>query len=313
MEIINPTDQKHWLELRIKDITSTEVSALFGLSPYCTKFELWHRKKRGDVVSIEENQRMRWGQLLQNSIAEGIAKDNNWKIRPMTEYIRDPLLRAGSSFDFEVTGTTLPDEDEALNIRAILEIKNVDGLAFKNGWIVDGEYIEAPAHIELQLQHQMMISGHTIGYIGALVGGNDVKLIKRTLSEDIIRRIKNEIAEFWVSIENNQPPLPNFAADAGFISKLYGFAEPNKIYDATGNEALTAKLARHKELGEKIKELDTERDAIKAEVLITIGDSEKVVGDGFSISAGVVAAAEYMCKRAPYRMFKPTWKKIKGT
>ena len=97
---ILPKDKQSWLEARLQDITSTEVSALFGISPYLTEFELWYQKKEKTIVELQENERMKWGTLLQDSIAQGIAEEQGWKIRRMDEYIREDELRAGSSFDF---------------------------------------------------------------------------------------------------------------------------------------------------------------------------------------------------------------------
>ena len=222
IEIIQPNDEKQWLELRTKDITSTEVSALFGISPYMTKFELWHRKHRGEVVKFDPNERMKWGTRLQDAIAAGIAEENKWSVMRMTEYIRDPELRAGASFDFSL------DTYESENSEpGLLEIKNVDSLQFKNGWTQDDEgNIEAPLHIEIQVQHQLMVSQRQFAYIGALVGGNKLVLIKRTRDENVIRRIREVIAEFWGTIEANIPPSPDFEKDADFIKDLYKYAEP---------------------------------------------------------------------------------------
>lgn len=300
MQIITPENKQKWLELRLNDITSTEVSALFGLSPYMTKFELWHHKKRGEIVELDENDRMRWGNKLEAVIAETIAEDYGWNIQPMKDYIRDCELRAGSSFDFKI----IKDEPE------LLEIKNVDGLQFKDKWHKDedGNY-EAPLHIEMQVQHQLMVSGFKTAHIGALIGGNDLKLLKRHRDEIVIQEIKREIKLFWDSIDKNEPPEPDFEYDSEFIAKLYGYAEPNKVFDARGNDELHKLALEHKELGERMKTYDERRKELKARILMIIGDAEKIEGDDFKISAGIVSAAEYTVNRKPYRMFKPTWRK----
>src|SRR3990172_11795006 len=120
VETIKPKNEAEWLSLRMKDITSTEISALFGISPYSTEFELWHRKKNKLYVDFEETERMTWGLRLQNAIAKGIAEDQGWKVRRMNEYIRIPELRIGASFDFSIEGKDIEP--------GILEIKNVDSL-----------------------------------------------------------------------------------------------------------------------------------------------------------------------------------------
>ena len=60
-EVIITRDEQHWLELRTKDLTSTDIAALFGLSPYKTAFELFHEKRDGQVVKLKPNERMKWG------------------------------------------------------------------------------------------------------------------------------------------------------------------------------------------------------------------------------------------------------------
>ena len=304
IEIIQPTDEQHWLECRTKDITSTEISALFGFSPYMTEFELWHRKKEGTVVRLEENERMEWGTALQDAIAAKIAKKNGWTIRRMNEYIRQPGYNLGASFDFEITF--------ADGTKALLEIKNVDGLQFKNGWKEDEDgNIEAPLHIEIQVQQQLLVSELKVCYIGALVGGNRLVLIKREYNDRVGLKILEKAAAFWMSIENNETPSPNFVKDAEFIAKLYGFADPGKLIDVTGNEEFIHLAREHKRLGDIMRDADAQRDALKAQMLMIIGDAEKVEGGEFSISAGMIAGGHVAYDRKPYRNFKPSWRKAK--
>lgn len=308
IETIIPENKEHWLKLRMQDITSTEVSALFGLSPYCTKFELWHRKKRGEVVEFKENTRMKWGTALQDAIAKQIADEKGWIVRRMDEYIRDTELRAGSSFDFSIESMELCDEEnnKCVTSLGLLEIKNVDGLVFRDKW----DENNAPLHIEMQVQHQLMLTPiRAYAYIGALVGGNDEHLILRKRDEAVITEIRKAIAEFWKSIEENNPPEPDFTVDAKFIAKLYGYAEPNKMINVKGDEKILDLASQYKEHADAEKEAKTSKEALKAEILTLIGDAEKATGDKFTISAGIVSEADISYYRDAYRTFKITWRK----
>lgn len=298
MQILNPATNEEWLKLRTQDITSTDAAALFNISPYCTKFELWHRKKRGEVLEIKENVRMKWGTRLQDSIAAGIAEDEGWTVRKMSEYIRMDDLRAASSFDFSIE--TEPP--------GILEIKNVDRLVYSQNWTET----EAPLHIELQVQHQLMVSGREYAYIVAMVGGNEVMKLKRTRDENVILRLRQAITDFWASIENNTPPPPDFEADADFISKLYGYAEPEKLFDARNDARISELAALHKSLKTEIKEKEAKCDAIKAEILTKIGDAEKVLGNGWTISAGIIGECPVSYVRQAYRNFRFNFSKPKA-
>lgn len=316
---LNPKSEDEWLRARTKDITSTEVSALFGISPYCTLFELWYQKKSGEVPEFEENERMKWGTCLQDAIAEGIAQEQGWTIRRMDEYIREEDLRIGASFDFKATRITktpkleqisensysqLPKEYESF----ILEIKNVDGLQFKQGWVKDDAgNLEAPLHIEIQVQQQLLVSGYSYAYIGALVGGNDLKLLKRKRNENIINGIKAKVAAFWQTIDANIPPEPNFDTDSEFISGLYGYAEPGKYMESDAEIEQLATV--YKEYAELEKQGSKGKKEMKAKILTKIGDVEKVGGLDFTISAGTIGPCEVAYTRKGYRDFRINWRK----
>ena len=298
-ETIKPENEEHWLELRKQDITSTEVSALFGISPYLTEFELWHRKLNAQASPFEENNRMKWGRRLQDAIANGVAEDEGFKVRPMTEYIRDPDLRIGSSFDF------------AIGDDGILEIKNVDSYIFSQQWEYDdGDNLEAPPHIEIQVQHQLLLSGRDFAYICAFKGGNDPVLIKREPDSDVMAAIEKRAKAFWKSIGEGREPAPNFERDAKFLSSLYRYAEPNKVIQSTPRIQLLAN--EYKSIADSEKEIKARKDAVKAQLLMEVGDAEKVLGDMFSISAGIIGPTvvpEHT--REGYRNFRINWRKKK--
>jgi len=308
-QIIIPDNEAHWLELRTKDVTSTEAGALFGLSDSSwipTLFELWHRKKDNITVDFKPNERLIWGKRMEATIALGIAEDNGWKVRRMSEYIRIPELRAGASFDYECTENS--DDPNT----CLLEIKNLDSLMLKTKWIQDEDgNFEATPSIELQVQYQLFVSGKPHAYIAGFVGGNKVVLIKREADLEIHEAIKTNLKAFWKSIDENIPPEPDFSKDAKTISKLYGYSEPGKIYSAEGDLEILTLATRYKELGEAVKACDIERDGIKSQLLIKVGDSEKVIGDGFSISAGMIGPARVEYDRQGYRTFRINWKREK--
>jgi len=307
MKIHKFKTKDQWLNLRLQDVTSTEVSALFGLSPYMTEFELWHRKKNKEIVILEDNERMTWGTRLEQAIAEGIADDNSWLVHPFKDYARHDTIRAGSSFDYMVA---IPNEAGDSMIEGLLEIKNVDSLQFRNKWIIeDGKVIEAPPHIELQCQHQLMITGYPFLYLGALVGGNSVTIIKRTPDEKIISAMKSKIIKFWNSIEHNIEPSPDFIKDAEYISEIYGYAEPGKVID--GTDEIEKLVVKYTEAAAMAKASDQIKMAAKAELLTKIGDAEKVYSDKYTISAGVTGPVQMNYERKGFRNFRVYLKKEK--
>lgn len=280
--IINYTTEAEWLAERQKDITSTESAALFGESPYTTKFELWHRKHSGVAPEFETNERMGWGNHLEAAIANGLAAQYGWVIEPMKSYWRRLDIRMGSSFDFIITNL----EGGA----AHLEIKNVDFLQFRDKWLEhDDGFVEAPAHIEIQVQHQMAVSGFKRSFIGALIGGNRAVVLERQRDEQVIAGLEQTITAFWQTVDTGQEPPPIMPADADAVIRLNRYAEPGKILDASGDEKIEALVTNYKLACNDRDALDEQAEVFKAELMIAIGDAEKVVTTGWTISAGLIA------------------------
>lgn len=310
-ESIVPADEQSWLDMRAKDITSTEAAVLFGCSPYLTLYELWHRKKEQKVVTLAANERMKWGNRLQDAIAAGVAEDEKWTIRKMKEYIRLPDLRMGSSFDFYRFPGKPGEASMDFLDGELLEIKNVDSLAFRDGWMETDDSLEAPLHIEFQVQHQLAVSGLKACTLAALVGGNRKVLIRRERDEKAIDAIKREVAAFWKSIEEGIAPKPDFSKDAEFIVKQYGFADPGKVLHAEDNAELKRLAQEYTALGRAAKDADERKKAVKAQLLPLLGDAEKAYGDGFTISAGLIGPKTVSYTADGYRDFRVFWKKTK--
>ena len=74
-------NEQEWLDLRANYINSTEMPALYGLEMASapTAFELWHIKKGEIDNTIQPNNYMLWGKMLEPVIAELAALDRDWE------------------------------------------------------------------------------------------------------------------------------------------------------------------------------------------------------------------------------------------
>ena len=323
-ETIATDSEAHWLSLRAADLTSTDVGALFGLSPYKTKFELYWQKKSAEVVKFADNPRMAWGRRLESAVANGIADDMGWAVRPFKEYMRIPEARLGASFDFRISGAPMPagmsvltgDERRYYRVSsdtpddAILEIKCVDFLAFRDGWTIEDDFIEAPAHIELQVQHQMLVSGLARAYIGVLVGGNRIEVIERQADPAVHAGILAAASQFWADIASGNAPDPVMPDDAGAVIQMNQYAAPGKLLDARSNPEVVAAVQAYSQASARAKDAEEEKQVRKADLLLAIGDAEKVLVDGYSVSAGLTGPAEIKAyTRAGFRNLRVSVKK----
>jgi len=298
-EWITYEDEEAWLDARVLDVTSTEVSALFGMCPYMTLYDLWHRKRDEYRVTITQTERMTWGKRLEKAIATGVAEEQEWNIRAFNQYGRIPSLRVGASFDYRILGDP----------KAVLEIKCVDSWIAKNQW--DFKEGIVPPHIDMQVQHQMLVSGLDRAFIAVLVGGNALHLVDVKKNMEVHSSIVTEVTKFWQTIEQNQAPKPDFERDAKFIVSQNQYAEPNKVVEEGDNPILTALCASYKEAGAAETAAAKRKAGVKAELLTLIGDAEKVKLNGFTISAGMRAEVPVSYIRKATRDFRITPKKGK--
>ena len=272
------TDKQSWLENRLLDVTSTEVSALFNLNPYQTEFELYHQKKDKVVVNIDDNERMAWGRRLEDSIALEFADRNKFKVEQFDVYMRNPETRMGSSFDYKIVS-----EEEPM----ILEIKNVDALAYRKNWIEHNEdNIEPPEHIALQLQHQLEITGYNVGYIVALVGGNTMKVVKSKRDPEIGKLLTEKVKNFWEKIQSGTEPNPDYTKDAQYIMKnLCNQADASTILNA--DPEMDQLIADYIAVNAEYKSLNTTRDAIKAQILSMSQNASKIISQHGTINCAM--------------------------
>lgn len=299
MKIIQPDSKEHWLKLRNKNINSSEVPTLFNLSPYQTIAELWHGKKAGVGGEIIPNERMKWGSRLEKEIGFGIAEDLKITAKPVSEYYELTNLRIGSSFDF-----FYGDE-------GILEIKNVDAYQFETKWIDEPGNEEAPPHIELQVQHQMLVSNRSECIIGALVGGNKAVSFKRYYNPLIGDKIKERCKQFWKSIDENDPPKFNLERDVELIASLYNYANKDVVLNIDDSSKINELGLKYLEVSEQIGFLTKQKKALKAEIILEIKDAGRVVAPTFSIASSIKNGYTVPSYEVPAsRSFKITKKKI---
>lgn len=295
-ETIDFKSQGEWLDLRKRDITSTEAAGLFDEGAYensRTFYELYHLKS-GNLPPkpFKESDRTTWGNRLESAIANGIAEDLGLIVEPFKVYMRIPEARIGSSFDFKIVGIVdgFEGDETARDMfrqygHGVMEVKNVDALQFRRNWIEDGETIEATAQIEMQVQHQLAVSGLEWAIIAPLVGGNSPKVIYRMREDAATKAIIKKAKELWQRIEDKNPPTPDFTKDGDVISRAFTGNDGSEI-DLSDNERLIALCAEYKAAGVDEKAAKQRKDAAKAEILTIIQSAKTVKAGEFKIVAG---------------------------
>lgn len=266
--------KEEWLAARKPFLGASEIGTALGLNDYQTPFDLW-RDKIGDPTFIPfmGNERTKWGNRLEDSIAQGFAEDYNVKIQKDNKIRIHENGITSCSLDRVIVGA---DRDTP----GILEIKNMGDYAY-NKLLKDDNDI--PLFYYSQHQQQFSITGYNWGYFVMLIGGNNLVVKEMVPDPDYIERQNAEAVSWWEDFVVKKVPPP-------FVVKDLKNPEATTISDEV-------KVVDKKFFDEVYSKY---MDASKAH-----GDWEKVKTELQEIMIGELGAAkalEYMgCKIANWR------------
>jgi putative phage-type endonuclease len=252
MAIINVRDQKHWHELRSQHIGGSDIAALFGLSPYSSRWQLWMEKSgKLPPEDISGNKAVQAGTFLESGIASWAAHRWSMDLTKVNDYYTvDDCPGMGASFDY------------IANNGAPVEIK---WSARGYGWNYNGEEIdEAPENYLLQVQHQLACTTSDHAWLVALID-DEPRRMKIPRNDNIIDAIKHEIKLFWKSIDEGKEPEPDYATDVAAITKLMGTLPKS---DVVLDDADAPLFAAYKAAKEEEKVAAARADEAKAALLM---------------------------------------------
>lgn len=286
-ETIHFNSPEEWLSLRGHDITSTATAALFGLSPYQTEFELYHLHKNKIKPEFKATERMRLGNALEEAIATEVAKREGWtNLKTFKVYMRIPDERIGSSFDFEC----IDKDGQPL----LVEIKAVDYFQWREKWTED----EAPPHIEVQCQHELLVADrfHRVAIV-ACTGIYDYHVIYRDRDTAMGEAIRKRVAKFWRDVEAGNEPAVDYERDAEVIKAMFPNLRPDPV-DMTDDADFENLLTRYELAAMQEGEFKKQKDAIKAEIHHKLRDAPLAYTERYKVTAG-------MTKGTPDRVAEP--------
>ena len=274
--MIEIIDDTHWHSLRAKHIGGSEVAALFGLSPFLTAFTLWHEKAGLADSGIEENDRMRWGKMLEPLVAGEVGRKLDWTLEPSRVYHRHPTVTGmGCTLDFNVIDHQWGP--------GIVETKVVFDYA---DYMRDWSENRAPPSYELQVQHQLACTGREWAAIAVWVAQTATlapALIRRPNAR-VIGQIEERVAAFWQSIADKRAPDPaGTEGELELMRELWPAREPKKIVeiaDAKLSDACQQLLWA----SGQIPGLEREKTANKAKLLAAAKDAELMRVPNYDVS-----------------------------
>jgi putative phage-type endonuclease len=309
-------DREAWHGLRQRTIGGSEVAALFEavaqespvedgesyeedgqpVSPYSSPFSLWALKTGRIKRKETTNNRIRWGQLLEQTVADEVARARGWKIRKPPGYYLHPTVEGmGASLDLEI--------DEGDGVWRPLEVKTVASTEVHKWRNATGDYFP-PMHLHLQVQHQLAVTGLGHAWIAVLFGGSEERVIRIARDEELIGHIEQAVAAFWRDIDAGVEPTPDEARDLDVLKRLYAHADPAKVLDWRQDDEMRAVVTEYVALGKDISARQKERDRLLARIRIRLRDASAADLGDLLVKANQMPASEMLVRKEAHTVIR---------
>ncbi len=198
-----------WDALRSNGLGGSEIAAVVGLSPWQSRYSLWHRK-RGNIGKQEVNAGMAWGTRLEPVVCDAWAEQHPefWSMEAGT-YSNDERPWQLANVDrllFPTEGVTAKTSP-----LGILEVKTAHTYdAWK--WGLSGTD-EIPPYYRCQVLWYMDALGVHAGHVAALIGGSDYREYVIPYVADEAEWLREQGRLFWQSVlDDKQPEIDSHTA-----------------------------------------------------------------------------------------------------
>ena len=273
--------EEEWLDYRRRGIGGSDVSAIFGTSPFRTARDLYYDKL--NIASVEDDEgnwvAMERGHLLEPLVAKIFERKTGYRvyqIKKMFQHPQYPWMLADVDYFVE-----LPD-----GTTAILEIKTTNYNARDNWWMNGKETV--PVYYESQGRHYMAVTDLDRCFFCCLYGNNEEEVIIREVKRDFEYEAEMVFLEqyFWENHVLTRTPPP-YTEDGDLVLESVRRHTGSADQDApvvTLDLSLTAKLMRYLQLQEQkklteagSKEIEADMKRLKAALVAEMGKSCKAV------------------------------------
>lgn len=270
-------------EFRHRVVGASEVAALFGVSPWLTRFELWHRKN-GTIATPEFNarhvdgkpinSRIHWGVKLEQLIIDEACE--RWGYEPLEMPSR---VDNGAGLGGHADKLVWCPERRA---KVVLEAKTVDWLERKK-W---GD--EPPTQYLLQPNtYAGLLEAEYFDVVAMVLGGGtDLERHQNAFRPKLYAETERLVVEFWESVRAGKPPKPDYFRDGEALREVIG--EPDDtVIDLTRNNRARLLAADFLDAKGRMKAAEAEMEAARNEMLEIIGTAGVAMLEGYRVACNM--------------------------
>jgi putative phage-type endonuclease len=255
------------LVIRRTGLGSSDISAVAGVNPFCTKYDVYCDKRGlrtdADEAEVANALPVRVGNLVETLIGDLYQEETG------------AILHQGTTTVHPDIPWVIATPDRFTDADRLVEIKWV-GWRMAHAWTKEDDGI--PAYVRAQIEWQMFATGAVECDVAALIAGEDFRIYRLQRNPSIVRHLLELGGAFWVDhvVAGVAPPVDDSESARDMLERMYRQTRP-ALLSATPaqNEMALATIAAKeaRKEAERIERLTENR------LVESMGDAEGIVGD----------------------------------
>lgn len=263
-----------WLAWRRQGIGASDAAAIANVDPYRGPMTVWLDKTGRLGEDDEDPEYRQWGNLLEPAIADQFMTRTGLYLPARALMVEHPTLPWMRATVDAVVSEVEPGDIEpgqlvpGATLAGVLEIKTVAG--FKGRDWADGE---VPEHFQLQVQHQLAVTGLEHAWLAVLFGGQHMDIRELDRDDDLIASLIDLEESFWNRhVLGDLPPASDgMESTTAALRSAYADAGGPSVDLPAEVEALFEQRAIAKEAG---KAADKSCAEAEQALMALLGDAE---------------------------------------
>lgn len=248
--------QDDWHKHRTFGIGGSDAGAICGMNPWMTAIDVY-LDKIGEAKPREVTEAMRLGTDLEEYVASRFTEETGKKVRRKNAIIQH------DEYDWMIANV----DRMIIGEDALLECKTAS--PYSSGRWKDG----IPESYEIQCHHYMAVTGAQKCYLACLILGQQLIIRKIDRDEEMVQMLIKIEKDFWEQyvVQKQLPPPDGSKASEDAIKAIYKDTNPDLVVELIDFED---KIKRMDEINELLSVLEPEKEQIKQEIMVAMGEAE---------------------------------------
>lgn len=280
--------REQWLEDRKKAIGASDVSAILGVSPWASAWDVW-ADKTGRLEKWEGNEQTRLGQFFESSVLDYAESKLGELVRG--ERVLHATLPVASTLDARVVKNSRPVEAKTTGLAGPLY----------GDWGDIGTD-EVPEYYLVQVHTQLLcLPVADMGYLFALLPGRGVVEFNIERSDKICEHLGSVLSDWWTRHIINDVEPSRDKATLEIVKRMKRI--PAKSVEL--GEELSQLIQEREALKAKMKAFEKAVESIDAKLLSSLGDAEQATfPDGGGLTYFQQTRSGYFVDECKFRVLR---------